>query len=183
MKTSQRGLELIKEYAKEYRYKNKEKLYADFLEWKENNPERMKELRQKNYEKRKPNRKQERKKYQLVANARQKERYKNDVTFNIRRRLSASLHQSLKLAGVRKTRRTFELIGCSPQQLKEHLEKLFLPGMSWDKRSEIHVDHIIPIASFDLSNLEQQKKCFHYTNLQPLWAVDNIKKGAKIIQL
>ena len=52
--------------------------------------------------------------------------------------------------------------------------------MSWDKINLIHIDHIIPCSSFDLSDPKQQKICFHYTNLQPLWAVDNLKKGARL---
>ena len=76
-----------------------------------------------------------------------------------------------------------QLIGCSAIELKEHIEKRFKDGMNWDAylRSLIHIDHIRPCASFDLSDPEQQKACFHYTNLQPLWAKDNLKKGAKII--
>ena len=55
-------------------------------------------------------------------------------------------------------------------------------GMCWEKLGkEIHIDHIIPCCSFDLVNEEKQKKCFHYTNLQPLWAKDNLSKGGKII--
>ena len=53
--------------------------------------------------------------------------------------------------------------------------------MSWDNQGEWHIDHIIPCASFDLTNEEEQEKCFHYTNLQPLWAIDNMVKGCKII--
>lgn len=54
--------------------------------------------------------------------------------------------------------------------------------MSWKNKSEWHIDHIRPISSFDLNNPEEQAKCFHYTNLQPLWAIDNLKKGAKYEQ-
>jgi hypothetical protein len=67
-------------------------------------------------------------------------------------------------------------------QLKQYIETLFKPGMTWGNHGNFgwHLDHIIPCSSFDLTDVEQQKKCFHYTNLQPLWAKDNIKKGSKL---
>ena len=80
-----------------------------------------------------------------------------------------------------KWKSTAKLIGCSVKYLMKHLEKQFKPGMSWENREKWHVDHIIPCISFDLSKLEQQKKCFHYTNLQPLWPTENYRKGTKII--
>ena len=73
-----------------------------------------------------------------------------------------------------------KLCGCSLEKLKQHLESQFTEGMTWDNKGDWHVDHIKPCASFDLTNPEEQKKCFHYTNLQPLWALDNMKKGAKL---
>ena len=73
-----------------------------------------------------------------------------------------------------------EYINCTVKYLHEFLEFRFTDGMSWDNYGKKwHIDHIIPCASFDLKCPEQQKKCFHYTNLQPLWAKDNQEKGAK----
>lgn len=85
------------------------------------------------------------------------------------------------IRGKNKSARTQELLGCSIEALKAHLEGQFLPGMSWDNWAHKgwHIDHIRPCASFDLTDPEQQRQCFHYTNLQPLWAADNIRKGAK----
>ncbi len=57
----------------------------------------------------------------------------------------------------------------------------FTNGMAWDDYGDWHIDHILPCISFDLSDENQQKICFHYTNLQPLWATDNLKKGSKIL--
>jgi hypothetical protein len=86
--------------------------------------------------------------------------------------------------GRNKSAKTQELLGCSVEYLKRYLEGRFLPGMSWDNWGHVgkvwHIDHIRPCASFDLTDPEQQRACFHYTNLQPLWAVDNIRKGAKV---
>jgi hypothetical protein len=74
-----------------------------------------------------------------------------------------------------------ELVGCTVLELMAHLESLFLPGMTWENRSQWEVDHIKPCASFDFKDPEQQKSCFHYTNLRPLWTADNRKKHAKIL--
>jgi len=74
-----------------------------------------------------------------------------------------------------------DLLGCSIPELKLHLESLFTEGMNWDNHgfyeNRWNIDHIIPLSKFNLFDLEEQKKAFHYTNLQPLWAVDNFKKG------
>ncbi len=75
---------------------------------------------------------------------------------------------------------THHLLGCSPRQFKQHLEALFLPGMSWMNRRLWHIDHKKPVSSFDLTTEEGQRAAFHYTNTQPLWAVDNLRKGAKV---
>ena len=72
------------------------------------------------------------------------------------------------------------MLGCSIEFFMEYIEKQFKSGMTWQNYGAWHVDHVRPCASFDLTDHEQQKICFHYSNLQPLWAVDNLKKGAKI---
>ena len=74
-----------------------------------------------------------------------------------------------------------DLLGCSIDELKLHIESKFVNGMNWDKvmNGEIHIDHIKPCAAFDLSIPNQQIKCFHYSNLHPLWAADNFKKSKK----
>ena len=78
-----------------------------------------------------------------------------------------------------KSKRTTELLGCSFEEVWNHLESKFQPGMTKENHGLWHVDHIRPCASFDLTDPEQQKICFHYTNLEPMWAIDNLKKGAK----
>ena len=82
----------------------------------------------------------------------------------------------------KKTKSTLELLGCTGIELANHLEKQFQPGMTHDNYGEWHIDHIKPIVSFDLSDPEQEQECFHYTNLQPLWASENLSKGAKYEQ-
>jgi len=82
-----------------------------------------------------------------------------------------------------KSDRTEKLIGITIKELKVYLEKQFQDGMTWDNYGFYgwHIDHIIPLSSFDLTKAEEQKKAFHYTNLQPLWAKENMHKGSKIL--
>lgn len=94
--------------------------------------------------------------------------------------LRSRLVQALK--GIAKSTTTLNLLGCSIEELRTHLEKQFSEGMSWDNygRNGWHVDHIKPLSSFDLLESEQQFKACHYSNLQPLWAEDNLRKSNKI---
>jgi hypothetical protein len=81
-----------------------------------------------------------------------------------------------------KSKSSWQLMGADIETVKKHLESLFKEGMTWENHGleGWHIDHIIPCSAFDLTDPEQQKKCFHYTNLQPLWAKDNLSKGDKI---
>ncbi len=89
------------------------------------------------------------------------------------------VYQALK--GSLKSARTTELLGCSIPELKLHLEILFRPGMTWDNYGPVwHVDHKRPCASFDLSDPTQQRECFHFSNLQPLFKEENLSKAAKL---
>lgn len=111
-------------------------------------------------------------------------RYNTDILFNlvtkIRRRISMAFIAGKR--GLIKSDKTIKLLGCSFAELKSYIESKFINGMTWDDviTSKIHLDHIIPVVAFDLSNPEQQAKCFHYTNLQPLWKEDNYKKNDKL---
>jgi hypothetical protein len=111
--------------------------------------------------------------------ARARHRLATDAQFAIASRLRSRLAGALRAKGVRPSVRALKLVGCSAQALKVHLEAQFLPGMSWENRSLWHIDHKRPCASFDLTDIQQQYACFHYTNLQPLWATDNMKKNAR----
>lgn len=101
--------------------------------------------------------------------------------FYLRRRLRSRMNLALKnfLVGKRKSS-TVELLGCTIPELVIYLENLFQPDMTWANKGSWHIDHIRPCSSFELSNPEQQKICFNYTNLQPLWAIDNLKKTNKL---
>ena len=104
-------------------------------------------------------------------------RQKMNVTGSIARRLR---HRIWKVTrdgvGSFKSAKTFELTGCTPADLVAHLQRQFEPGMSWANRSLWDIDHIRPCASFDLRKPEDQRACFHFTNLQPLWRTDNRRK-------
>jgi hypothetical protein len=99
--------------------------------------------------------------------------------YNIARSVRSRLRRFLKSKNVTKKNKTFDIVGCTPQFLKEYLEAQFTNGMSWDNRSEWHIDHIIPLSSVKTED-ELYKLC-HYKNLQPLWAEDNLKKSNKIL--
>lgn len=121
-------------------------------------------------------------KYKKYSNAYRKKRRVHDVNYNLALNLRNRLLSALKSKGVKKTQKATDLIGCSIEELKIHLEKQFKEGMSWDNHSRKgwHIDHIIPCTNFDLSDIEQQKTCFNYKNLQPLWSTENLKKFKKI---
>ena len=102
---------------------------------------------------------------------------KTDPYFRMVSNLRTRLRNALKDQAVCRSGKSFELIGCDSASLRKHLEAQFLPGMSWANYGEWHVDHIRPCASFDLNDVAQQKECFGFMNLQPLWALDNFSKG------
>lgn len=87
------------------------------------------------------------------------------------------------VSGEQKNCHMEEYLGCSFDELRSYLESKFTDGMTWENHSKHgwHIDHIKPCASFDLTKEDQIKICFHYSNLQPLWAKDNLSKGDKII--
>jgi len=92
---------------------------------------------------------------------------KNKIVRALRARISLALKRDTKSG------HSIELLGCSIEYLKNHLEKQFTSGMSWDNYGKWHIDHIKQCCTFDLRIPEQQKSCFNYTNLRPLWAKDN----------
>ncbi len=94
--------------------------------------------------------------------------------------LRGRLHRVLSRANAAKSAATLELLGTDKAGLIAHLEAQFTEGMTWENQGEWHIDHIKPCASFDLTDPEQQKLCFHYTNLQPLWGSENCSKGARL---
>lgn len=94
------------------------------------------------------------------------------------RRVRSRLRSALKAQKVRKDCRTFSLLGCSVQEYRNYLEGLFSQGMSWDNMHLWHIDHIMPVAAFNLQDPEEARMAFHYKNTQPMWADENMSKSA-----
>ena len=110
-------------------------------------------------------------------------RYRNkyDMKFRITNTLRSRVRAAIKNKGGVKSFKTMKLIGCSINKCIKHLEKQFKDNMSWSNYGKWHIDHKIPCVSFDLSKISEQKECFNYKNLQPLWAIDNLKKHEDLI--
>ena len=146
--------------------------------WAKDNPEKH-NLSCKTYYKKNPE------KFLMRIKAYLRRRMETDPEFRINYRLKKTLSRRILLAlkKGKKSARTLELTGCTLEYLKTHIQSLWLPGMSWGNHGLYgwHIDHKIPVSSFDLTDPDQQRKCFHWTNLQPLWAKDNFSKGAKFI--
>lgn len=154
------------------------KYHSEFNKsWRKNNPKRIREIDQAQSRKRRET-PEALAKNRSYHNEYMISRYRRDPSFrlgmNLRRRIG------LTLKGENKSARTTELLGCPRVWLEIHLDSLFKPGMTWKNYGPVwHIDHIKPCTKFDLTDPEQQKICFHWTNLQPLFAVENIRKGNK----
>ena len=90
------------------------------------------------------------------------------------------MRSAFAVVGATKNDSLAELIGISIDGFMAHIESLFTDGMSWQNYGEWHLDHVVPCKFFDLTKEDEQKKCFHYLNQQPLWAADNLSKGASL---
>jgi hypothetical protein len=106
-------------------------------------------------------------------------RFKTDPVYRMITNIRSRIRSAIKQQSGSKAYKSIELLGCSSQKARMHLELQFTEGMTWDNYGKWHVDHIRPCSNFDLTDPEQQKECFNYTNLQPLWAEDNLRKSSK----
>jgi hypothetical protein len=107
-----------------------------------------------------------------------KKRYSEDQMFRLKTNLRSRIYECLKKGGYKKTKKTIDILGCSIDFYKKHLQNQFKKEMTWDNHGKWHIDHIIPLAS---ANTEEELiKLFDYTNTQPLWAVENMRKGSSI---
>jgi hypothetical protein len=174
-------------YVKEYYKNNKEVLLErvkkHYHENKETILPKIRERSSKYYYDNRETRLEYRKKYNKNNREKRNEYLSNKKKIDPIYRLSCivrnRIYSFLKNKNITKQNKTFNIVGCSPELLKEYLEKQFVDGMCWDNRNEWHIDHIIPLSS---ANTEEEiYKLCHYTNLQPLWAEDNLKKSDKIL--
>ncbi len=188
---------------KEYLLKNKEKIAIQKKEWKKKNKEKVKLSEKKYYLKNREKRIKYQREYRSIHqeacreynkkyyfknkerlsenNTRYaRERRKTNPSFKILDTLRKRMLNALK--GKNKSASTMNLLGVKNIEIVwQRLESLFQDGMTRENHGMWHIDHITPCTAFDLTDSEQQKKCFHYTNLQPLWAIDNMRKYNKII--
>jgi hypothetical protein len=176
--------ERIKALNKIWREKNKDKIKNDQIAYRQANKEKIRFKRKLFYEKNKDRLAEKSKNYRKInrdkVNLYTNNLRRSNVQFRLAHNLRARLRDSLK--NNYKSGSAVKNLGCSLEELKTHLESKFQPGMNWDNWSSNgwHIDHIKPLSSFDLSNKDELLKACHYTNLQPLWAKDNLIKGDKI---
>ena len=201
----QKNKEAIAKYAREWYQKNKEHMKEASAEYYQKNKERIaeynkeynKEYRQKNKERLAEYKKEYNKEYrqnnkEAIAEYNKEYRenkYSTNLDYKFRILLRNALYKNLKRYLIKETNPEFSytetsssLLGCTVEELKTYIENQFEDGMTWEnwRHDGWHLDHIIPCSSFDLTKKKEQKKCFHYTNLQPLWAEDNFSKSNKL---
>jgi len=114
-------------------------------------------------------------------NQKHKNLLRTNPQFALASRARSRISMAMKRLGGKNGNKTKDLIGCSFEFLKQHIESQFREGMAWDKPNSFHIDHIRPLSSFDLTDPEQQKAACHWTNLQPLYPEENLRKGSKIL--
>ena len=162
--------ELVAERKKKYYNNNKKHIKEKFKNYYLENQERIKGMSSKYA-------KENRKKINKWFRNYNKKRLSEDVTYRLAKNLRSRINNIIR--GRLKSGSALRDLGCSVEFLIKHLESQFEPGMSWDNYGQWHIDHIKPLASFNLEIREEFLEACHYTNLQPLWAEDNLKKGAR----
>ena len=178
---------------KEFRKNHKEEISTYQKKYRKNHKEELSIKKKKHYKnhrkeilvKRKEYRKNHKEEISTKHKEYKKERYKNNILFKLSNLLRSRLYKAIR--NNCKTGSAIQDLGCSITYFKTYLEKQFLPGMSWNnwgiKENQWSIDHIIPLSSVDLTDRKQFLKVCHYTNLRPLWHIENIKKGKNIIIL
>jgi 5-methylcytosine-specific restriction endonuclease McrA len=148
---------------------NRDKLCAQSRIWAIGNKEKVRTIRRKTQIKRE---------YLQKTYEKRKKKRNTDPLFKLADCVRSRINKVFR--GESKSKKTLDILGCTFKELIKYTEKLFQPGMSWENHGRIgwHIDHIIPLSS--AKNKEELLKLCHYTNLQPLWALDNLKKSNKI---
>lgn len=148
-----------REIDKRHRLAHPDKVKAKFDKYRASHPEKVREWRRQ---------------YHL--------RHRSETDYVLKTTLRKKIYAVLGRKSQRESYLGF--LGCSIEQLRFYLEGKFTEGMTWKNHSRYgwHIDHVIPLAYFDMNDKDQARQAFHYTNLQPLWAQDNLKKWAKLPQ-
>jgi hypothetical protein len=175
------NIDEVKERKREKYIENKEKILKKQKEYYKNNKEKIKNRTKLYVDKNRENVNKARREWKKKNKDKIREKNKNNINHLITCRLRKRFSNIIRRNNYSKSGKTIELLGCSFNQFKDYFESKFTEGMSWElfMKGEIHIDHIRPCSSFNLYNEEEQKICFHYTNLQPLWKTENLKKGKK----
>ena len=192
-----RNREKILLQQKRYRLKNHKKLSIQQKEWREDNKERVMcykrtfykinyargkakkdEWVQKNRKHVRTSQKLWRTNNKASVNAYIRKKYATDNRFKISVLLRGRFRKALKRRQVNGS--AIRDLGCSIAELEIYLQTKFQNGMTWGNHGKWHIDHKVPLYSFDLTDRGQLLRALHYTNLQPLWATDNLKKGRKL---
>jgi len=194
--------ECTKEYLKQYVAANKPRLLEGMKRYNRKHKKRLLALKRQDYNENKEkfiqksrlwvvDNPEKRRAYLLRAKPRilaksnlyRKRRIMTDISFKIACNLRSRLGGAIRSQKAGKKTSMKQYLGCSLGEFCDYLEKRFLPGMTWDNHGQgdgkWHIDHIRPCCSFDLTDPEQQKECFHYTNHRPLWQKDNLSKIAQ----
>ena len=164
-------------------FKNRDKVIANSKKWTENNKEYRKEYRRQYNIKNKEIENKKCKDWYKNNKDKVNEWYRNkiatDPLFKLTSNIRGLIRISIKGNGYTKKSKTYQILGCSFEDFKQHLESQFTEGMTWENQGKWHMDHIYPVSL--AKNEEDIVKLNHYTNFQPLWAEDNIKKSNKLI--
>jgi hypothetical protein len=165
-----------KQHKKEYDIKYRKEIYNKIRRERiKNDPEYRKKINEaRNKYGKKPEQKIKRNQYL-------KNKLKTDFNYKLIHNIRVRIKDVLR--GHSKSNSTINMLGCTIDELWKHLESTFKPGMTKKNHGLWHIDHIRPCSSFDLSKPEEQVKCFHYTNLQALWAHENLSKSNKYYNL
>jgi hypothetical protein len=161
---------------KKYREKNKERLSNNHKKWYNENKEKwneyIKEYREKNIDK-----------IREIKRTYERTRKDNDPLYKLIANFRTAIYQVLKENNVEKNGHYFEVLKYSPEELISHLENQFKDGMTWGNYGEWHVDHILPITSFNIQEIGDNEfmKCWSLNNLQPMWGEENLRKSNKIL--
>jgi len=160
---------------KTYR-RDPEKSIRRSSQWAKDHPEETKATKRKSRKNASP---ESRAATRAYSRAYQQQRRDEDINFNLAHVLRVRIRSAI--GSHKKAAKSEVLLGCSVQHLRAWLEFWMQPGMTWENYGKHgwHIDHKRPCASFDLTKPEQQRECFNYRNLQPLWAQENHSKGAK----